>query len=564
MKKEELLARFDTLNDEEKKALISSFFDRNEVLESALIDKENALRNKEKIILDKDNIIIDKENIIKENKILITEQKTLIFYYEELLKLRNKEKFAKKSESALGPLFDEFELDKSMQEIEEKIENQEEITVSSYKRKKKPNLVNEDNKNIPIERIDITSDDKNLVDINSDEITKRLVVIPRQFKILEIHLHQYKKILDDGSSKIIRPNNPYINPLGKTMVSTSLVSMIITNKIINALPLYRQEQDFKREGINLARQDMSNYVYQANDIVSSVVDKIKEYVINSEITRSDETPLNIINKDGKKLEGNTNSYVWVLSSGRGYYPSSLYTLGPGRGKQLLLNLFDNKKRFLQSDRYDAYKNLLNVTNVYCLAHIRRKFYALIDKKTKDDAPSKIIVSKIDEIYHIDNIINNQYKDNYEKIKEERIKLLLPKCNELFSYIQEQYDKCLTKSSIGRALSYALNCKEGFMNVFKDGRLELDNNASERKVKMFVIGRKNWLFANTIKGAEVSCNLYSLLRTAVENNLKPFEYLTYLLDTLGPLNEKDRLSLSNNLLPWSNNIPDYIKLKDYNI
>lgn len=424
-------------------------------------------------------ILFSIKKIIKENKILITEQKTLIFYYEELLKLRNKEKFTKKSESALEPLFDEFELDKSMFDIEEKIEKQEEITVSSYKKrkKKKPNLVNEYNKNIPTERIDITSDDKSLVDINSDEITKRLVVIPRQFKILEIHLHQYKKVLDDESSKIIRPNNPYINPLGKTMVSTSLVSMIITNKTINSLPLYRQEQDFKREGINLTRQDMSNYVYQANDIVSSVVDKIKEYVINSEITRSDETPLNIINKDGKKLEGNTNSYVWILSSGRGYYPSPLYTLGPERGK------------------------------------------------------------------------------------EERINLLLHKCNELFSYIQEQYDKCLTKSSIGRDLSYALNCKDGFMNIFTDGRLELDNNASERKVKMFVIGRKNWLFANTIKGAEVSCNLYSLLRTAVENNLKPFEYLTYLLDTLGPLNEKERIDKANDLLPWSNQLPDYIKLKD---
>ena len=82
--------------------------------------------------------------------------------------------------------------------------------------------------------------------------------------------------------------------------------------------------------------------------------------------------------------------------------------------------------------------------------------------------------------------------------------------------------------------------------------------------MFVIGRKNWLFANTIKGAEVTCNLYSLLRTTIENNLKSFEYLIYLLDTLGPLNEKDRLNISNDLLPWANNIPNYIKLKDSNI
>ena len=114
--------------------------------------------------------------------------------------------------------------------------------------------------------------------------------------------------------------------------------------------------------------------------------------------------------------------------------------------------------------------------------------------------------------------------------------------------------------MGRAISYALNCKDGFMNLFKDGRLELDNNASERKVKMFVIGRKNWLFANTVKGAKVSCGLYYLLRTAVENNLKPFEYLTLLLDKLEPLNEKERLNIANDLLPWSKNLPDYIKLK----
>ena len=303
MKKEELLARFDTLNDEEKKALISSFFDRNEVLESALIDKENALRNKEKIILDKDNIIIDKENIIKENKILITEQKTLIFYYEELLKLRNKEKFAKKSESALGPLFDEFELDKSMQEIEEKIENQEEITVSSYKRKKKPNLVNEDNKNIPIERIDITSDDKNLVDINSDEITKRLVVIPRQFKILEIHLHQYKKILDDGSSKIIRPNNPYINPLGKTMVSTSLVSMIITNNQISGC---------KQHGVQMFNKST------CGKLSRNVINNIKEHAVH-------------ITKSTANISGNTISGVpygvFVSSDAKGKIYQNTYKSG---------------------------------------------------------------------------------------------------------------------------------------------------------------------------------------------------------------------------------------------
>ncbi len=117
------------------------------------------------------------------------------------------------------------------------------------------------------------------------------------------------------------------------MVSTSLVSSIIVNKVINALPLYRQELDFKREGINLTRQDMSNYVYQTYDIVSNVVNNIKNYILSSEVMRSDETPLNIINKDGKKLEGETNSYAWVLSTGKGYHQSSLYLLGPLNEKE---------------------------------------------------------------------------------------------------------------------------------------------------------------------------------------------------------------------------------------
>ena len=506
----------------------------------------------------------DKEDILtlfdEQNKVII-ELKYKLFLCEELLKLRNKEKYAKKAETSLGPLFDEFELDKSMAELEEKIEEAEE-KVSSYTRKKKANLVNEDNANIPVEVINVTSEDKQLIDINSDIVTRRLVVIPRQFKILEIHVHQYKKILANGTSEIVKIDNPYANPLGKTMVSTSLVSSIIVNKVINALPLYRQELDFKREGINLTRQDMSNYVYQAYDIVSNVINNIKDYILSSEVMRSDETPLNIINKDGKKLEGKTNSYVWVLSTGKGYHPSSLYLLGPGRGKEVLDELFSEKKpKYLQSDGYNVYGTIEGVNNVYCLAHIRRKFYALIDKKSNKDSISKQIVSMIDEIYHSDNEITKKYQDDYEKIKEERNNLLLEKCNKLFECIQNEYDKCLVQSSIGKALSYALKCQDGFMNVFKDGRLELDNNASERKVKMFVIGRKNWLFANTVKGAKISCGLYSLLRTAVENNLKPFEYLDYLLNELGPLNEKERIDKVESLLPWSNQLPDYIKLKD---
>ena len=340
------------------------------------------------------NITMEKEEInseilaklLEENKKLKEENEALrrkeeadqkeIQYLKELLRLNQNLNFAKKSEKInkdqmFFSLFNDVELNNEIAKLEDKIEENKEITVKGYSRKKKPNLIN-DNTQLPVEIVDVTLDEDGLEDIHCDDITRRLVVIPKQYKILEIHRHVYRKFVD-GESVLVRNEKDYINPLGKTMVSSSIVSEIICNKVINALPLYRQEMDYKNKGINLSRQDMSNYCMQIAELLEPITERIKEEINDAEIARSDETPLNIIKKDGKKLESKSNSYVWVFSTGNGFNKATYYQVGPGRDRDVINDFFVNKKqRYLMSDGYGAYASIPYIDNVYCLTHYPSK------------------------------------------------------------------------------------------------------------------------------------------------------------------------------------------------
>ena len=324
--------------------------------------------------------------LLEENKKLKEENETLrrkeeeaqkeIENLKELLRLNQILNFAKKSEKINKDqmsfsLFNDVELNNEIAKLENKIEESKEITVKGYTRKKKPNLIN-DNSQLPVEIIDVTLDEEGLQDIHCDDVTRRLIVIPKQYKILEIHRHVYRKIVD-GESVLVRNEKDYINPLGKTMVSSSIVSEIICNKVINALPLYRQEMDYKNKGLNLSRQDMSNYCMQVAELLEPITERIKEVINDAEIARSDETPLNIIRKDGKKLESKSNSYVWVFSTGNGFNKAAYYQVGPGRNRDVINDFFVNKKqRYLMSDGYGAYASIPYIDNVYCLTHYPSK------------------------------------------------------------------------------------------------------------------------------------------------------------------------------------------------
>lgn len=514
------------------------------------------LTNSSEIIEALDNFLNEHKELEKKAKQLEQERD----YYKELNGLRLKEKYAKHLESLKGigyiTLFDELELDKEMQENEDKIEA-EKIKIT-YERKKRKNLVNEENR-FEVREKHITINDEKLQDIHSDIVTRKLIYKKAEFYIEEIHVHQYvEKGTED--TKIIRAD--YKEPLfGKSMVSAQLINSIIEQRYILGTPLYRLEQSLKYQGVNLSRQDMSNYIYQAYNVYEPIIKLIKDYTLNAEVLHCDETHLQVleINNKDKVQESSKQSYIWGVATGKGYNPSIYYRLGPTRGKVVAEELFSNDHhKYLMTDCYQAYNMLKNTTNVYCLVHVARKFKNAMKHGVDKSDPSAIIVEKIANIFHEDNKICEKYKDDYDGIKVERNLRIKPLFDDLYKQITEYSEKTLTNSLFGNAILYAQKAKEGVYNVLLDGRLELENNYAEREViKPIIISRKNSLFANTKKGANVTCGLYTLLRTAVANHLNPYEYLEYLANNL-PINYTEKFNYKD-YLPWSETLPKELKI-----
>ncbi len=225
------------------------------------------------------------------------------------------------------------------------------------------------------------------------------------------------------------------------------------------------------------------------------------------------------------------------------------------------------KGFLQTDAYHGYDKLLKeskagsameVTLVSCFAHARRylteTLKAVADKESYMYTSAYQGVKYIDAMFALEQEISNMpYGQRYE----ERLRRLKPMLEAYFAWIEKEYALALPKSSYGKAITYSYNQKEKLMNILKDGRLELSNNRAERAIKPFVIGRKNRLFTNTPAGAESSAIVYSIIETAKENNLIPFEYLKYLLEKLPNMDITNPDELDK-LLPWSSALPDHCK------
>lgn len=479
---------------------------------------------------------------------------------KELLKLRQMEMFARKAEQKEYlqlSLFDETELLGAQYNLEK--DEAKEIIVGEHKRviKKASNFMNEIDESLFKKEIKhMTIEKDGFRDINSDEIVKTLKYVPEQYVIQETHIHIYEAI-KNGERTLVRADNTLKNHLGKTAICPELLSHVIYNKVVNSLPLYRQEKEFQLKNIPLTRQYLSNVIIKSFNLIKPVVDEIKTYIVNSEITRSDETPLTVIKGIKDKSNNRQNYFIWAFSTGHGYAPATYYAVGDRSRNTLVSNLGTNK-RYLTTDGYDSYLNVPNITNIICMVHVRRKFTDVVKSLgTKNN--SNLAVTKyidlISEMYQVDNAIAKKYTD-YNKIKEERLKTLKPIMDTFFAYVKKDKENVLSKSLFGKALSFAQNMEQYIYNIFLDGRLELDNNASERKIKSIVIGRKNWMFSFTENGAKVTCGYYSLLKTAIENNINPEAYLIYLFNEFGSKNNLN----PQDYLPWSNNIKKLFSIK----
>jgi transposase len=395
----------------------------------------------------------------------------------------------------------------------------------------------------------------------STEVRQELKFIPAELKVVK-HVRYVYACRHCEHEELETPivTAPMPTPVySGSLASPSLMAHIMNQKYGDGLPLYRQEKQFARLGVALSRQTIANWmIHGANQWLCLIYHRMHQLLLKQDILHADETTLQVLREPNRPAT--SKSYLWLYRTGKEGPPAILYDYQETRSGKNAKEFLNGFKGYLQVDGYAGYHKVPDVTLVGCWAHARRKF----DEALKALSPAKRQTSGTaaaegllfcNKLYKIERDLKELTP---EERFEKRLKLSKPVIDAFLTWLKIQESKVLPKSAIGQAITYSLNQWEKLEAFLKDGRLEIDNNRSERSIKPFVIGRKNWLFSNTPRGARSSAIIYSIVETAKENGLNPYYYLRYLFEELPNMDTTDENALDK-LLPWSETLPIHCRV-----
>lgn len=492
----------------------------------------------------------------------VAELKKQIKRYEEMLRLSQHKRFGSSSEKSHPgqlelPLFNEAEVEATFEKGEPVSET---ITYNRMKTRGKREALLE---NLPMETVEYRLSPEEQVCLccggqmheMSTEERHEIKMIPAQVKVVK-HIRFVYACRSCERSEI---ETPIITaPMPKSvfpgsMASPSSMAYVMTQKYVEACPLYRLESQMERLGFSLSRQTMSNWIlYGANTWLLPIFNRMKTILLLQGAIHADETTLQVLHEPGRKAS--SKSYIWLYRSGRLGPPIVLYDYKESRSKENPRQFLKGFEGYLHVDGYAGYNGLANVTLVGCWAHARRKFDEVLKSlppgKSSQPTLAKEGLDFCNQLFAIERDLKDVTR---EERYQERLKRSQPILDAFSVWLKTQRSKVLPRSAFGEAINYCINQWDKLIAFMKDGILEIDNNRSERSIKPFVIGRKNWIFSNTPKGANASAIVYSLVETAKENGLNPLNYLTYLFEKLPNIDITDSKSLDP-FLPWSSSLP----------
>jgi transposase len=496
-------------------------------------------------------------DLIAEKDARIAELEALVKYYEAQLRLAKHKQFGASSEKGVLPdqlgMFDEAETTAAPKQPEPELE---EVT---YHRRKRSGKREEDLSSLPVETIEhdlpeserVCPDCGNALHVMAHDVRRELTIIPAQIKVTEHKRAVYScRSCEKHNDHVPVVKAPMPEPVIKgSIASPSSVAHIINQKYVMHLPLYRQEQEWLREGISLSRQTMANWVIRvAEDWLAPLYDRLREYLLARGVLHADETVCQVLHEPGKKA--NTNSYMWhYRTSGDAEHPILLYEYQPTRSSAHPKRFLNGWTGYLHADGYAGYHSLPpDITIIGCWAHLRRKFtdaYKATPVAARQHSQVPEAIKRLGKLFHLESQWQELEPDERYEL---RLKESKPLAEAFFAWLESL--AVLPKSKLGEAIAYAFSQRKWLMNVYLDGRCELSNNRAENSIRDFVIGRKNWLFCNTQRGANASSIIYSIVETAKANGLNTFAYLKFLFETVpsASMGELD------SLLPWGDAVP----------
>ena len=384
------------------------------------------------------------------------------------------------------------------------------------------------------------------------EAREELEFIPAQIKVNRHEYYKYGEI--DCVEFDEDENQPGVIFVGRekrlipgSIVTPSLLSHIVVSKFADALPFYRQQKIFGRFGIHITRQNMCNWVIKAAGGCGDYLDLLREYVRAGPLINMDETVLQVLNEPNRPAS--SKSYMWVMvGSQEDGYRIVLYHYSPHHSAKIAESLLEGYRGALQTDAYIVYESIgawPGIWHVGCMLHSRRKFYEAYIGANKQ-GQAKVGLQFIKDLYRVEHRLRAaKLPDNTFVI--ERRKAAAPILRKFKKWLKATKGTVPDESLLGKAISYTLNEFKRLVRYLKYAYLTPDNNVAERAIKPYAVGRKNWLFNNTPLGAHASAAMYSLVETAIANNLDPYHFLWRLFTELPEADTKEKLE---KLLPWN--------------
>jgi transposase len=523
--------------------------------QTQLLEKQaQALEEQARALKEKDKAIEDQSQILKEQKEALGEREQHIQQLLDYITLLKRKRFGPSADRIPADqlkLFDEAELEALIAELEEGLEEPttpESKPSTPEKPKAKPRRRPLPEHLPRVERvIDLPEAQKQAMGsqwtfIGYDE-SEQLAVIPRQPYVIRFKRAKYVPLNEEvpGAEQgvVIAPRAAQILP--KAIGHSSLIADVVVGKFVDALPLYRQEKIFAREGIDISRQTMAGWMIALDGKLAPLMAAMKAVLYQGRVIHIDETRLQVLKEPGR--EATQQSFMWVYRGGppgravlwfqyaetrSGEVPRAF--LFPG-GAVAATGSDPPPRFYLLSDGYSAYNALAReagiVGHAACFAHVRRKFVEAAAGR-KNTAAAHQMVALVGQLYAVERTLRDRSPAERKAAREVRSKPILDKIK---AWLDAKAPKVLPKGLLGQAIAYTLGLWPQLTTFLEDGHIPIDNNLAENAIRPFVVGRKNFLFSGSPRGAHASATLYSLIETAKANGLEPRAYLTFLFERL---------------------------------
>lgn len=480
----------------------------------------------EAIRTEKDNRI---EVLRSENNELLVERNSLL----EQLRLALKREFGRSCEASPGQhdLFDEAEAEQDPDHgtgaIDE-VATSAAVADNAAARKKpgrKPLPAHLPRIELVFELDDASAhcaEDGSALKVIGQDITEQLDIIPAKIRMIR----KIRKTYACPTCESVQCAPKPADLLPKSRASAELLAHIAIHKYQDALPLYRQQKMFERLGVTLDRTTMASWMVSVGQKLKPLVDQMRLDALTAEVLHADETSVQVLKEPDRRPD--QKSYMWVQSTGTGP-PMVIYHYAPGRSGKVVDHLFGDYCGTLVTNGYAAYQGLAHATHAGCWAHARRKFNdALKVQKGKRTGKAQVGFNYIQRLFALEK----QWAVlSAEQRHEQRQLTAQPIIDDLAQWLEKSLPTITPKSQLGRAMFYLHKQWDKLTVFLQSGDVPIHNNQAENKIRPYVIGRKNWMFNDSVNGAESSAAIYSLIETAKANDLAPDMYLRWLFNTL---------------------------------